>query len=126
MNKKLLIGIVALITIAFFLGRITKRSDDHSEHGQVQSENNKGEVIWTCSMHPSIQLPEAGQCPICFMDLISIDKKDLSGGDGTPKIKLSENAQNLAEIQTSIVFSQPASLTRTLSGRVEISEKKKR
>lgn len=124
MNKKLLIGIIVLIVISFFLGRVTKRSDDHSEHDQVLSVNNEGEVIWTCSMHPSIQLPEAGQCPICFMDLISVNKNDLQGGDGTPKIKLSENAKNLAGIQTTIAFRQPASLIRTLSGQVETSEKK--
>ena len=31
-----------------------------------------GHTVWTCSMHPNIQLPEFGQCPICFMDLIEV------------------------------------------------------
>ena len=26
--------------------------------------------MWTCSMHPQIMQPEAGDCPICGMDLI--------------------------------------------------------
>ena len=26
--------------------------------------------FWTCSMHPQIKQPEAGDCPICGMDLI--------------------------------------------------------
>ena len=25
---------------------------------------------WTCSMHPAVELPSSGPCPICFMDLI--------------------------------------------------------
>ncbi len=30
--------------------------------------------IWTCSMHPQIRLSEPGQCPICGMDLITVDQ----------------------------------------------------
>ena len=44
------------------------------------------ETIWTCSMHPQIQLPESGQCPICFMDLIEVVKES------------SENRQSLRQI----------------------------
>lgn len=37
---------------------------------------------WTCSMHPQIQLPEAGDCPICGMDLIPM-KQDHAGQDAS-------------------------------------------
>ncbi|MFQ5744249.1 MAG: efflux RND transporter periplasmic adaptor subunit [Acidobacteriota bacterium] len=29
---------------------------------------------WTCSMHPSVHLTEAGTCPICSMDLVPVYK----------------------------------------------------
>ena len=39
------------------------------------TEQNHDEVVeanqqWTCSMHPQVMQPEAGDCPICGMDLI--------------------------------------------------------
>jgi Cu(I)/Ag(I) efflux system membrane fusion protein len=30
--------------------------------------------IWTCSMHPHLRLPKAGQCPICGMNLIPLSQ----------------------------------------------------
>tara|TARA_B100000674_G_scaffold498090_1_gene534572 strand:+ start:1935 stop:3677 length:1743 start_codon:yes stop_codon:yes gene_type:complete len=35
---------------------------------------NSGSLSWTCSMHPQIKVPEFGQCPLCFMDLIPLDQ----------------------------------------------------
>jgi Cu(I)/Ag(I) efflux system membrane fusion protein len=57
--------------------------------------------MWTCSMHPQIMQPEAGDCPICGMDLIPAE----TSADGllADQFKLTENALALANIQTSIV-----------------------
>lgn len=125
MNKKVIAGAIILFFLSFFVGRITKGTDDHSKHELEKSVNDKGEVIWTCSMHPSVQLPEKGQCPICFMDLIPVSKGDLENSGDTPSLTLSENARNLAGIQTTMVIRQPATLARTLSGKVQVSQKKK-
>ena len=66
---------------------------DHSGEGANQ--------MWTCSMHPQIMQPEAGDCPICGMDLIPAE----SGADGLAanEIKMTENAMALANIQTTTV-----------------------
>ena len=41
---------------------------------EVATDNKAEEkTSWTCSMHPQIKVPEFGQCPLCFMDLIPID-----------------------------------------------------
>jgi len=55
--------------------------------------------MWTCSMHPQIMQPEAGDCPICGMDLIPAD--GVSDGLLADQFKLTENAIALANIQTS-------------------------
>lgn len=36
--------------------------------------------FWTCSMHPQIQLPGPGQCPLCSMDLIPVTPGTGMGG----------------------------------------------
>ncbi len=56
-------------------------------------------TIWTCSMHPQIQLPEFGQCPICFMDLIEIKKQSNEKRLSLRQISLDNQARKLAEIE---------------------------
>ena len=47
---------------------------EHAEHGLVSltSDNEKKIRYWTCVMHPSVKMPEKGNCPVCKMDLIPI------------------------------------------------------
>jgi len=57
---------------------------------------------WTCSMHPQIQQPQPGDCPICGMDLIPlVDDTDQQAGPR--ELAMSESARALADIQTSLV-----------------------
>lgn len=35
----------------------------------VQKDKSPGKSDWTCTMHPQVSKPGAGQCPICGMDL---------------------------------------------------------
>ena len=80
-NKILPILIIGLI-IGGIIGYVTAiRTSAHSQiHTSENSETEKsGEAeIWTCSMHPQIQQPEFGDCPICGMDLILLDKSGTS------------------------------------------------
>jgi thiol-disulfide isomerase/thioredoxin len=41
----------------------------------VEAVNENVLLMWTCTMHPDIQLPEPGQCPECNMDLVLIEVK---------------------------------------------------
>jgi Cu(I)/Ag(I) efflux system membrane fusion protein len=58
---------VLLLVLAFGLGRLTGARRNAEGHATREPVAEK-EQIWTCSMHPQIQLPEPGQCPICGMD----------------------------------------------------------
>jgi Cu(I)/Ag(I) efflux system membrane fusion protein len=115
------IGIVAVILLAFLLGLALRGgspgSTDPSEHGAAESEN----TVWTCSMHPQIQMPNSGQCPICGMDLIPL--KSSSGGDEGPRtLTLSSAAQKIAEIQTTVVVRQSVEKSLRMVGKLEADE----
>ncbi len=78
-------------------------------------------TVWTCSMHPQIQLPVPGKCPMCFMDLIPLEKD--SGGDETPRrLKMSRAAAALAEVQTQRVQRKAAAHEVRLVGKVDYDE----
>jgi Cu(I)/Ag(I) efflux system membrane fusion protein len=99
-NKKtvIYIGILAVgVLLGWLLFGGASTSKTVHNHDEM-SETNK---MWTCSMHPQIMQPEAGDCPICGMDLIPAE----TSADGllADQFKLTENALALANIQTSIV-----------------------
>ncbi len=54
-------------------------------------------------MHPQIQQPDPGDCPICGMDLIPL-LDDSSHDAGPRELSMSESSKALAEIQTSPVI----------------------
>ncbi len=99
-NKKGIIYL-GLLAVGILIGWLLfgNSSKEHIEHNHNEvAETNQ---MWTCSMHPQIMQPEAGDCPICGMDLIPAE----SGSDGllAEQFKLTENAMALANIQTTIV-----------------------
>ncbi|WP_051184772.1 efflux RND transporter periplasmic adaptor subunit [Desulfatiglans anilini] len=93
-----------------------------AEREQVHA-GGEAATIWTCSMHPQIQLPEPGKCPICFMDLIPL-KQETSEGSARSlrEIRLSESARRLAQVQTSPVIRRTPDVETRLSGEVVYDE----
>ena len=82
----------------FLFGNSSSKETEHN-HDKVSEKNQ----IWTCSMHPQIMQPEAGDCPICGMDLIPTATS--TDGLAADQFKLTKNAMALANIQTSFVDS---------------------
>ncbi|WP_341200451.1 efflux RND transporter periplasmic adaptor subunit [Croceibacter atlanticus] len=96
---------------------ISDMSDQH-DHSSESADQ-----MWTCSMHPQIMQPEAGDCPICGMDLIPAE----AGAEGLAanEIKMTENAMALANIQTTIVGNAETSDDDgmiSLSGKIAANE----
>ena len=96
---------------------ISDMSDQHDHSGESADQ------MWTCSMHPQIMQPEAGDCPICGMDLIPAE----AGAEGLAanEIKMTENAMALANIQTTIVGNAQTSdddRMISLSGKIAANE----
>jgi Cu(I)/Ag(I) efflux system membrane fusion protein len=115
-NNKMTIG---LILVAFFIGMRFSSGDSttHSDKHEAQSSENQ---VWTCSMHPNVQLPESGQCPICFMDLIPLESGSSSLEPN--QLSMSESAMKLANIETIPASMGIAELEIHLSGKVKYDE----
>lgn len=108
-----------IVIIAFILGFLIRGGGDAIDEHTHEAETSQAQ-IWTCSMHPQIRLPEPGQCPICFMDLIPLETEDT--GVAPTELKMSPAAMKLAEIATAEVMRGPAETTIRLSGKVTTDE----
>ncbi len=93
----------ALIILAFLIGWMMNSGDstDSNLHDHTLDQAAVTSS-WTCSMHPQIQQPGPGKCPICGMDLIPV-KRDQTGTAGPRQLTLSANARKLAEIEVASV-----------------------
>ncbi len=119
------VTVIAIIA-AFGLGLLLRGGGPAPVAGDGHTEDAVGvPTTWTCSMHPQIQLPKPGQCPICFMDLIPLDTGDEE--DLGPRILvLSESAASLAEIQTTAVARRRIESRLRLIGEVAVDETRNR
>ncbi len=97
-------------------------SSGRVDQGQAEAEAANGQepTTWTCSMHPQIQQPEPGQCPICGMDLIPIETTEED--TGPRELEMSKAAMALAEIQTVPVRRNFVEHELRLVGKVEYDE----
>jgi Cu(I)/Ag(I) efflux system membrane fusion protein len=95
--------IIAALVIGYRIGRpapepaIELAAEDH-EHGEDTSQPQ----MYTCSMHPSVRLPDPdAKCPICFMDLIPVTADEGEGNE--LRVTMSEAAAALSRIETAPV-----------------------
>ncbi len=121
--KKYSIYIVTLI-VGLLLGWVifggSSTTDENHEHELTETDNG----MWTCSMHPQIMQPEAGDCPICGMDLIPAETT--ADGLATDQFKMTENAMALANIETSVISlsgEDSESNSLMLSGKIATNDK---
>lgn len=88
-------------------------------------KNDKISSLWTCSMHPQIQLPKPGNCPICGMKLIPIQteiKYQDKAQESLREIRLSPYAIKLAEIETSPVERKSVYIQVRMVGKIVYDE----
>ena len=78
-------------------------------------------TIWTCSMHPQIQQPNPGQCPICGMELIPLVS---DGGEdrGLREVTITRAARELMDLQTAPVERRFVEATIRMVGKVTYDE----
>jgi len=118
-GKVIIVGIVMLAVGwglgAFFSGGKSKGGPAASGGGAAEAE------VWTCSMHPQVQMPKPGKCPICGMNLIPLNKG--SKGDDRPReLVMSEAAKALARITTVAVGRQLVDAKITMVGKIDYDE----
>ncbi len=116
------LGMLSLLVIGFYLGRAGRESGAMTgEHVHAEADTGE-ETVWTCSMHPQIKMPEPGQCPICFMDLIPLETGGAAGESELPRLTISESAAVLAAIRTAPAVRRGARTDIRLSGKIQPDE----
>ncbi len=104
--------------VGFLIGYLLFRPGPETELSpSVAQESSE---VWTCSMHPQIQLPDPGKCPLCSMDLIPLGKSHLEEVGATLHISPAQKA--LASIQTTPVRKGEAQRELRLFGKVSYDE----
>jgi len=111
-----------LFVLAFALGRLGSAGREATPVARDGAHEAAAEM-WTCSMHPQIQLPQAGDCPICGMDLIPLEA-DAGGELGPRQLRMSEGAIALASIQTTPALRAYASTEVRMYGKLDYDESK--
>src|SRR5882757_7052939 len=68
--------------------------------GKKKITTQNPDVFYTCSMHPQIMQDKPGNCPICGMKLIQVEKKKGTDADA---IMLSDQQIQLGNIQVDTI-----------------------
>ena len=121
-NRYIQLGLVAVA--ALFMGWVFFHSSSKSakQNEEVEQNGQRGQkIIWTCAMHPQIRMTEPGKCPICGMDLIPLNKNEVTTEPGA--IRLTPEAVQMANVLTSLVTRQKAVKEVRLYGKVQADER---
>jgi membrane fusion protein, copper/silver efflux system len=111
----------ALVTGGIFLGWLFFHSPGKTNVKTEVSTEIEQDVIWTCSMHPQIRMHEPGKCPICGMDLVQLNE---TGAEvDSTAVHLTEDAAQLANVQTSVVSAREPLMEVRLYGKVQADER---
>ncbi len=124
-------GHIIVWTVVICLGTIIPLSGCKEKSPKVPSADKhetkpQREVLyWTCGMHPTVKNDQEGKCPICFMDLVPVYAEGTAKEAGEKvSLKLSENARNLAKVQTSVVERRRLKKEIFTVGKVDYDESK--
>lgn len=94
--------IIAALYIGYRLGAPESAPPDAAASTPVDTDRDAEPQMYTCSMHPTVRLPDAdAKCPICFMDLIAVS--DDGGESEQSRLVLSDAAARLSQIETAKV-----------------------
>ena len=116
------IALPIVAVIAFGLGGWLLRDSKTPEAEHAAHVHEAMETTWTCSMHPQVRQDEPGQCPICGMDLIPVERSASDDVDAS-RVSLSERAKSLARIRTMEAQRLGSGrVQRRLLGRVDYDE----
>lgn len=118
---------IIIVAISLMFGTLIGYIISTSAHQKISTSTNQNistsaNQTWTCSMHPQIRQSEAGNCPICGMDLIPLE--DDQNADIDPNaISMSPTAMQLANVSTAIVGKMIPVKQVRLNGRVQVDER---
>ncbi|NOX99714.1 MAG: DUF3347 domain-containing protein [Verrucomicrobia bacterium] len=114
----IIVLVIGLAAGAFFFGGGKGGDEVGGEH-----DHDKAGAFtkWTCSMHPQIQQPKPGKCPICGMDLIPL-KKGSKKSLRPRELVMSPEARDLARINTVEVKRRLVDAKINMVGKIDYDE----
>ena len=92
--------------------------DDHEQRHAGASASADEIDHYTCSMHPSVNQPGPGKCPICGMDLIPVTKEQQREG----VVMIDEVRRQLIGVRTAPVVEGPMRRSFRAVGKVTYDE----
>ena len=104
-----------------FLGWLFFHTPHHKSETNGQQKDSVSTTLWTCAMHPQINMPQPGKCPICGMDLIPKNQGQV--GFDSAAVHLTKEAAQLASVMTSPVTRQKPVMEIRLYGKVQADER---
>ena len=115
------IAAIALVLCGYLLHEALTSGDGTSEREQDAGRTEAAQAgqRWTCAMHPQINRPAPGKCPLCGMTLIPI--KTETGGS-MRQLTTSPQGQALMALQVSPVERKFVTAEIRMVGKVEYDE----
>jgi len=90
------------------------------EMSEDAHEHESAPAFWTCSMHPQIQMPGPGKCPLCSMDLIPVTPG--TGMGGLRRLTIRPEQRALMRVRTVPVEKRFPEMELRLVGKVAYDE----
>jgi Cu(I)/Ag(I) efflux system membrane fusion protein len=124
MNRERLLSsptaLLALLALAGLLLTTASCSDGGGERAPESEEVAATE--WTCSMHPQVRQDGPGDCPLCGMDLIPVEREVVEDFAGERVLSFSEAGLKLMEVDTAPVRRMEVAVQVDMVGRVTHDE----
>ena len=117
------IVVFAVVVAAFAIGFWLKGGQEVTARpNHIEGHVEEAPALWTCAMHPQIQLQEPGDCPICAMDLVPLREKGATGDGTERRYVTTESAKALMNIQTHPVERRFVTAEIHLVGKIDYDE----
>lgn len=126
--KKIFENKFALIAVTLVMGGLIgwlikpEPSPGTSTNEHNHALESLANQLWTCSMHPQIKLSEAGDCPLCGMDLIPVSTSS-SSSPNPMTYEMTPEAVAMAQIHTTKIAGVNASGELFLTGKIQPDER---
>jgi len=123
-NPILIFALFLAIFLGTGIGYLIFSPSQNADNGKdtVHAHETGLNQSWTCSMHPQIRQREPGDCPICGMDLIPMEKATSSD---PLVLEMTPEAVKLAQIETTVIGEgiNTDEIILKLSGKIQEDER---
>lgn len=118
------IAVAAAFAGGFFLGGVFRPGTPSGQGSDEGSGALAESTFFYCSMHPQINQPRQGKCPICGMALVPMAKERAGEEADFRGLRMSLRARKLAEVESVPAARKFVSAEVRMAGKIEYDETK--